>query len=103
MTYEEIEKEALALDSDSQQRLRSALTISLEIYPLAYFSNEDVLEWATEEFVENDALKEACSAAAYRVWTKWSGSSDLESAAQDWAMDIVRDSAIAAGLTAIQS
>jgi hypothetical protein len=93
MTYEEIEAAVLALDNDQKHRLRYALHISLESYPLASFCAADVEELALEEFAPSEALKQACSDAAAHVWNKWGGDGEMAGAAEDWAVSIVRERA----------
>jgi hypothetical protein len=71
-------------------------------YPLAELSVESTLERAREQYGDNPALEQLVRDACARVWSKWSGDcGDTSGAAEDWAMNLVRDYADSRGIELI--
>jgi hypothetical protein len=72
------------------------------VYPLVEFCVEDTLNRAREKYGDVPELEELVRDACGRVWNKWSGDyGDTSGAAEDWAMDLVRDYARDRGITLV--
>ncbi|MBX3579894.1 MAG: hypothetical protein KF723_22050 [Rhizobiaceae bacterium] len=68
-------------------------------YSLQCISVGGVLEAARYRWADHPALQGYAERAADRVAQKWSGNGDMESAAHDWAVDLIAGYAAADGVT----
>ena len=70
-------------------------------YGLESISDQDVLDDAAEEYEDSPELRDLCARAAQRVAHKWNSTGDINSAARDWALDLVREWAAERGLSGL--
>ena len=61
-----------------------------------------VLEWAEELFGPHEHMAEWVRDAVRRVGGKWEGSGEIQSAASDWAIDLVREYAAQDGVKLVE-
>ena len=61
------------------------------VYGLEWLSVDDVLEMARALWGDRPELEQFAIDAAARVSQKWSGDGNLVGAAQDWAIDLVKE------------
>lgn len=71
-------------------------------FTLESFSVEDTIvraqsRWSNPESDFRKYVKDACA----RVWGKWSSLGEIESEAQDWALDLVREYATEDGINLV--
>lgn len=64
---------------------------------------ESVAEFAEELFGAHDGLQGWASDAVARVGYKWGGTGDIQSAASDWAIDLIREYAAQDGVTLVET
>lgn len=81
-----------------------ASQMAYEAHPVAgyavleTFDVESTLEWAREYYGDHPRMEEWVRQAVDRVGYKWSGSGDVQSAASDWAIDLVHQYAASEGV-----
>lgn len=79
--------------------------IILDAQPVAGYTiletldTDSVIEWAEELFGSHPRMAEWAASAVARVGYKWSGTGDIQSAASDWAIDLIRQYAADDGVT----
>lgn len=64
-------------------------------YPLVVLSVDDIKEQLEDMYESQPQFDELADRAASRVYSKFDDYSDMRSNAQDWAVDLVRDYAVA--------
>ena len=62
-------------------------------------SEHSVLDALFDQYGNNPALESFVTRACSRVADKWNSSDDIASAAEDWAVDLVREYATEAGIS----
>ena len=84
-----------------------ASQMAYEAHPVAGYAVletidvDGTLEWATERYGDHPQMKEWVERAVDRVGYKWSSTGDIQSAAQDWALDLVVDYAASEGVSLV--
>jgi hypothetical protein len=91
-----------ATTEDGWQLFRDAEDVT-GFYCLEGIGVDDVLTDAIERYGDMPELPELARRACRRVYDKWNSTGDTQSAAEDWAFDMIRAYADDAGLTLIDS
>lgn len=86
------------LSQDDAQWMFCALQHTTGWYPLSILSVDDVLAQAAERYEITPQIEGFAASACARVHNKWSGTGDDVSAAEKWAMDLIRDYAASEGI-----
>ena len=71
-------------------------------FPLVSIDVDGVMDLALDKWEDNPKLEDFARDAVCRVWNKWSSSGDEQSAAIDWAMDLIAEYAKEDGVELVE-
>lgn len=89
------------LDRDDANWIIHEIQETAGWFPIEELSIGSVIEQAEQYWQPHPAIPDLAAQACRRVWNKWSSTGDVQSAAEDWAIDLIGEYAAEDGIELI--